>query len=427
MLQFSPDTAALSERSELLAEVSRCVRCARCKEVCPAYRATHDERKVARGRLMVLERMLSGKLASSAGVRDVLEACLKCHQCADICPVGIDTVGLFCRGQTHVPRLGLRSLLTKLVFRWIVPRRWLYNLFMRTVRLFQRFIPGARAGLRHLPLLFEGKRKVPELAQEPALEILPEVSGSGPRVALFLGCLENYVFAGTAGNAVEMLKKAGYEVVVPRKQACCGLAALYLGDRKAAIHLAKRNADALSETRASHVVTACATCATMLKNEYPNLLGPDWATGTHVMEICEFLSAHGYVPEGRGEAVAYHDPCHMRCAQGIVEEPRRLLGTVTEVREVGEGGRCCGGGGTFSILHYELSREIGATQAKLLKESGAGTVVTTCPGCMIQLNDILEQGIDVCHVIDYLAGVERRTNEAGEGDFLAAVPAGAAS
>ncbi len=423
----SSNAAALSERDGLLAEVSRCVRCARCKEVCPAYRATRDERKVARGRLMVLERMLSGKLAPSDGVREVLDACLKCHQCAAICPVGIDTVGLFRRGQALVPRRGLRSLLTRLVFRLIVPRRGLYNFFMRAMRLLQKFMPGTGSGLRHLPLAFEGRRKVPQLARKPALKVLPEASGSGPRVALFLGCLQNYVFARTADNAVEMLKKAGYEVVVPRKQVCCGLAALYLGDDGAAAALARRNAAVFRGARPRYIVTACATCATMLKKEYPGLLGPDWAAGARVMEICEFLSERGYEPEGRGGPVAYHDPCHMRHAQGVVEEPRRLLRAVAELREPGEEGRCCGGGGTFSIFHYGLSREIGATQARLLEETGAKTVATTCPGCMVQLTDILEQGIEVCHVIDYLAEAGERSNEAEGRDFVAAVSSATAS
>jgi glycolate oxidase iron-sulfur subunit len=298
---------------------------------------------------------------------------------------------------------------------------------MRSLRFLQRFVPAVRTGLRHLPFVFEGRRKVPELARKPALRSLPETSGSGPRVALFLGCLQNYVFAGTAENAAGVLKKAGFEVIVPQRQVCCGLAALYLGDRRAAIRLAKRNAAVFSEVRPRYIVTACATCATMLKNEYPELLGPEWPAGAQVMEICEFLAGQGFVPKGRADAVAYHDPCHMRHAQGVVEEPRRLLSAVAEVREAGEGGRCCGGGGTFSIFHYDLSREIGATQARLLEETGARTVTTTCPGCMVQLSDILEQGIEVCHVIDYLVRAGRSENEAGEGDFVAAVPAAAAS
>jgi glycolate oxidase iron-sulfur subunit len=288
-------------------------------------------------------------------------------------------------------------------------------------------MPARAGGLRHLPLLFEGRRKVPELAQKSALRVLPEVSGSGPRVALFLGCLQNYVFTPTAENAVKLLAEAGFEVVVPQKQVCCGLAAFYLGDEGAAAALARRNAAAFSEARPEYVVTACATCATMLKNEYPGLFGPDWAAGARVMEICEFLSEHGYEPKGRGEPVAYHEPCHLRHAQGVVEEPRRLLEAVAELRDVGEDGRCCGGGGTFSVFHYELSREVGAAQARLLAETGARRVATACPGCMIQLSDILEQGIEVCHVIDYLAEAGRHGNEAGQRDFVAAVPSAAAS
>ncbi len=410
------------EKPELLTEVNRCVRCARCKEVCPAYRATHDERKVARGRLMVLSQMLSGELAPSPGVREVLDACLKCHQCADICPVGIDTVRLFCQGRSLLPGPGMRSFLTRLVFRLILPHRRLYDLFMRLARWGQKLMPRRAGGLRHLPLMFEGRRSVPELAKRPALSVLSERTGRGPRVAFYVGCLLNYVYADTASNAHKLLKQAGCEVIVPQAQLCCGLAALYAGDTKAARRLATHNASVFSECEAEYVVTACATCATMLKQEYPLMLGPGWAGGAQVMEITEFLTARGYRPQGRGTPVTYHDPCHMRFAQHVVEQPRRVLSAVAQVREPAEAGRCCGGGGTFSIYHYGLSREIGQAQAKQLKDTGAQTVATTCPGCMLQLADMLGGDMEVCHVVDFVARAISSGNRIERGDFLATEP-----
>jgi glycolate oxidase iron-sulfur subunit len=138
------------------------------------------------------------------------------------------------------------------------------------------------------------------------------------------------------------------------------------------------------------------------------------------MEICEFLATQGYKPRGHTEPVTYHDPCHLRFAQHIEDEPRRLLSAVAEVREPSEPGRCCGGGGTFSIFHYDLSREIGTVKAKILNETGATTVATACPGCMIQLSDMLGKEMEVCHVVDIIARADHEINCAGREDFVAA-------
>jgi glycolate oxidase iron-sulfur subunit len=313
----------------------------------------------------------------------------------------------------------MRSLLTRLVFRLIVPHRRLYNLLVRLARWAQKLMPRRGGGLRHMPLVFEGKRGIPELAKRPALSQLPESSGSGPRVAFFLGCLLNYAYPATASNAVKLLTRAGFEVVVPPGQVCCGLAALYMGDSKAAEKLARRNAAVFSRSGAEYVVTACATCATMIKQEYPRVLGSGWAGGAKVMEICEFLGTCGYKPQGRAEPVTYHDPCHMRFAQHVVREPRDLLSAVAELREPSEAGRCCGAGGTFSIFHYELSREIGQKEAKLLKDTGVKTVATACPGCIIQLADILGSDMQVCHVVDFIVRAGEQGNYVKQDDFVA--------
>ena len=252
---------------------------------------------------------------SEADLREILDACLKCHQCAEICPVGIETVQVLRRGRALLKGPGMRSFLTKLIFRLILPRRRLYNMLMRLARWAQKLTPGRPGSLRHLPLVFEGRRNVPCLARRPALPALPRRSGEGTRVAFFTGCLLNYVYPGTAANALRLLVESGCEVLVPQEQLCCGLAALYTGDEKAAVRLARRNAVIFSSCEPEYVVTACATCATMLKQEYPRIAGTDWSAGARVMEITEFLALRGFVPdkregirgEGGHELVALHD------------------------------------------------------------------------------------------------------------------------
>ncbi len=52
---------------------------------------------------------------------------------------------------------------------------------------------------------------------------------------------------------------------------------------------------------------------------------------------------------------------------------------------------CCGLGGTFSVHHYQTSRRLGAIKASAIAESGAEMVATACPGCIMQLQDSLDQ------------------------------------
>ncbi len=86
--------------------------------------------------------------------------------------------------------------------------------------------------------------------------------------------------------------------------------------------------------------------------------------------------------------VTYHDPCHLR-TQGITKEPRRILAALPQVEfvEMANAGTCCGLGGTYSVYHYETSKQIGAKKAAAIAASGAALVATDCPGCIMQLQD----------------------------------------
>ncbi|MCC7211581.1 MAG: (Fe-S)-binding protein, partial [Candidatus Brocadia sp.] len=50
---------------------------------------------------------------------------------------------------------------------------------------------------------------------------------------------------------------------------------------------------------------------------------------------------------------------------------------------------CCGGGGVFNLLHYDLSKKIGEYKAAAIEKSGAEVVATGCPGCQLQIEDLL--------------------------------------
>ena len=90
------------------------------------------------------------------------------------------------------------------------------------------------------------------------------------------------------------------------------------------------------------IVTDCATCGSKLK-EYGEILAddPEWAEraasfSSKVKDVSEFLmSIPLEKPTGHVDArVTYHDPCHLRRAQGVWKEPRALLKMIDGVEFV---------------------------------------------------------------------------------------------
>ena len=54
--------------------------------------------------------------------------------------------------------------------------------------------------------------------------------------------------------------------------------------------------------------------------------------------------------------IAYHDACHLRHAQGVFLQPRELLNSIPNLRnlEIAESSLCCGSAGVYNLLQPEL-------------------------------------------------------------------------
>jgi len=66
---------------------------------------------------------------------------------------------------------------------------------------------------------------------------------------------------------------------------------------------------------------------------------------------------------------------------------------------------CCGGAGIYNLQHPELSADILRDKLESIKESGADTVATGNPGCIMQIGaGAMLNGleIDVVHPIELL-------------------------
>lgn len=226
------------------------------------------------------------------------------------------------------------------------------------------------------------------------------------RVQLFATCLGDLVFPDAVADAETLLRQAGCEVDFPDGQICCGQPAFNSGHRAAARRVARTFGRAFS--RSAPVVCPSGSCATMVTNYLPELLGSE---PFDMWELSAFLDARqAAVPRtNEGKRVAYHDSCHMLRELRIADAPRRLLErSGAELVPLPRPDLCCGFGGTFSVRQPEVS--LAMADDKLAGAAGADALVTADPGCLMHLRGRAEhegRSLRVVHLATALArGVE---------------------
>jgi len=376
-------------------EINKCAKCGKCHTVCPVFLETGDEASGARGRISLAEALRDRQLTYTNKLRDYVYSCKKCMRCSKVCPSGVDyeiIISALLHGIAE--NMGI-PLLPRIIFRYILPRRALFDTLLKTASVVQRFAPtGKRGRMRHLPLLFMGKRWLPALAKKSALKKLrntKRLKNPRMRVGLFTGCLINYVYVDIAEAVVDVLNKMNIEVVVPQNQLCCGAPSSSMGDIRSTKKLAGINKKVFEELEVDAIVSACATCTKTIKMEYMRTLGPSWKPmSDKIYDISEFIDkylADKYETKPIGEKVTYHDPCHLLWVRGISDEPRNILRKSSNFVEMDMAGACCGGGGIFAIIHYELTLKMLERKLASIEKSGADTVATNCPGCVMQIAD----------------------------------------
>jgi glycolate oxidase iron-sulfur subunit len=128
-----------------------------------------------------------------------------------------------------------------------------------------------------------------------------------------------------------------------------------------------------------------------------------------VKDVSEFLVERGVRPApGRVDMkVAFDAPCHLIHAQRIAHAPIKILDSIPGLTLVPLRGSesCCGGAGIYNLQHPELSAEILADKLESIRASGAETVATANPGCIMQIGAGLmmkDMGVSVVHPIELL-------------------------
>ncbi len=377
-------------------ELDACVQCGLCLPYCPTFRLTGDETASPRGRLTAMAAVADGIAPVDAAFEEMMGFCLQCRACEAVCPslvpFGRAMEGARAEVAAQRPSPARRARHTAL---GMLGSRVAMKLATLGAALAQR-LRAERWLPERLGRGLTGLRRLPVRPPTVRGGDWPAVGEQTGTAALLAGCVMDPWFLDVHLATIGVLRRAGYRVVVPGGQTCCGALAAHDGAAEQAERLAASNAAAFAGF--DLVVTDSAGCGAHLKD-----LG---MPARDVTEVVAAAITTGRLPAlpPRGAAVAIQDPCHLRHAQRVTAEPRAVLRAAGyEVRETDPAGLCCGAAGVYSLLRPRTAAELGERKAAQVRATGASVVASANPGCEMQLRAFLGPRYRIAHPVELYA------------------------
>ena len=376
--------------------------------MCPTFRALRTEAASPRNQANLLRQVASGavdpRLWGSEELKANADLCIHCVACRTECPAGIDISSMMVEAKAaYVEEHGLAptdwflsrvDLWSKLASRFPIlwnsllksgPTRWLIE---RTFGLSRhRSLPRAH--------------RTPFLRRAERLGLTkPRPQAPGPRVAYFVDVFANHFDQELAESVVGVLRQAGVNVHVPKRQRGSGMAALVAGDLDHARGLAQVNLRALGDAVRDGYTVVCSepTAALMLRHEYLKLTDDLDAllVAENTMDVGQYLaglSSRGQLPTPKLPLpirVGYHQPCHLRALE-VGNPGLDLIRTIPEIDVEFIDRGCSGMAGTFGMAteNFRTSLRAGRGLLNRLQDDEIELGATECGTCRMQM----EQGV----------------------------------
>lgn len=412
-------------------ETFDCVQCGYCLPACPTYVSMGTEAQSPRGRITLVKMAAEGKITYSE-LEGPIELCLGCRACEVVCPTNVqygrilDSAKEVLQAEREKTAPKRSTLFQDFVFDQALTSSKLLAMGSAGLAFYQK------SGLQKLAHATRVLRILPENLRTFERN-LPKVEGplqrrkrkmvhaapkqQGLRVGFFTGCIMDVMFSEVNTLSMKLLEAAGCDVTVMKEQTCCGALQHHAGKADTTKRLAKENIAAFEAHDFDYVVNSIGGCGAMLV-EYDELLEdePEWAVrakrfaekNVDVSVILNGLTLP-FTKEIK-QKVTYQPSCHLSNVQKRVEEPLRVLRSIPGIEFVPlpEAHMCCGSAGTYNVEHYDESMEILDNKMVSVREVEPDIIVTTNPGCHLQMNVGVERigeekRTRVVHLVQLLA------------------------
>ena len=446
---FSPDQLKDSHMAASEKILRSCVHCGFCTATCPTYLLLGDELDSPRGRIYMIKDMLENNKPATPEVVKHVDRCLSCLSCMTTCPSGVHYMHLVDHARAHIEQTYTRSFSDRFMrqllalilpypnrFRLALAGAWLVG---RVLALRSWLSPVNKA--KHLALHHGAapiaakvgffKRTFAMLALAPAR--LPgrspydkpqTVSPNGTRkgrVALLNGCAQPVLKPGINEAAIQLMIRAGIEVVLPKGEVCCGALVHHMGRKHDALNNARTNVDAwtreIEGTGLDSILITASGCGTTIK-DYGFMLRDDPAyaekaarVSTLALDITEYLTREGIgaVLPKNGITVAYHSACSMQHGQKITDLPKKLLTQAGfTVKDVPESHICCGSAGTYNIMQPDIAVQLRDRKVANILKTKPDVIAAGNIGCITQIATACDVPIvHTAELLNWVAGGPR--------------------
>jgi glycolate oxidase iron-sulfur subunit len=352
-----------------------CADCGTCQSACPVYQAELTEPNSPRGKVNLAKALADGRLSPNARNRRLLYQCLVCGGCEHACPQGVEFTAMMIEQRDRAAGGRRIPWLKKVVlffYQGFVLRRllWLPRLLART------------------PL--RRRLSLPAFQWADLKKITGGDANREYDILLFPGCVFTYFYPRKAVEIKALLEGLGFSVLVPEGLNCCGFPYLSQGWGDKFAELKNENQAVFARHRFKRIVVPCSTGVLAFRSHYD-------LPGVEVLELGEFLFRHrpdaaidpGFAARVQGR-FTYHDPCHSLKSLKLKKEARHFLERFGPRFVDDDSALCCGFGGIFKVGFPTTSGKILRRKAAKLDELGAAAVVTSCPGCYLQLQENLQ-------------------------------------
>ncbi len=358
-------------------ELSACLQCGYCVRVCDTYGQEPWESISPRGKVYYLKQLqnrtpmdtiLGRKVVVDEEFVDALYRCTGCAACWTVCHVSIEFAEF-----------------------WEKVREWVVE-----------------QGMGPMPAHKKIRERI--LATNNPYGEPPEKRGAwfpesvkrvevNPDVVFFAGCTASYRMTQISKAAVISLDRAGVKQnIMDEKEFCCTSPMLRTGQIDASRDFAFNNITVAENMGAKAMVTACAGCFKTTTHDYGRFYSNPSFEVFHYSQYMQKLLKEKKLKLTKEMKikVTYHDPCHLGRHSGVFEAPREVIKSIPgiELVEMGRNrmnSQCCGAGGGYKSQYNEFATNIAAKRVKDAVATGAERIITTCPFCVLNLQQGAKQ------------------------------------